>query len=254
MTDAFIKLYKKDLIYQDYKLVNWDVKLQTAISDIEVIYKENQAQLYYFKYCLVDNPQQSLIVATSRPETMFGDICLFVHPKDKRYAKYVGKKVINPINNQIIPVYTDDYIDLKFGTGVMKCTPAHDFHDYELALKHHLTNYHSVFNMDGTLTNECQIDDHSYVGMDRLKARPLIVKQLKGKGLLEKIEHYTNQLGFSERTGEVVEPMLSKQWFVRMKPIANAVLKKLDADKKALTYYPPRFKKTLTRWLTEIKD
>lgn len=252
--DAFIKLYQKKLIYQDYKLVNWDVKLQTAISDIEVIYQEHQAQLYYFKYRLVDSPDDYLLVATSRPETMFGDICLFVHPKDARYKKYLHQKVINPINQEIIPIYTDEYIDPKFGTGVMKCTPAHDFHDYELAIKHHLNEYHSVFNFDGTLTKECIINNHSYAGIDRLVAREQIVKQMQQAGSLLKIENYTNQIGISERTKEIVEPMLSKQWFVKMKPIADGVLKELNQNKKALNVYPTRFKKTLIRWLSEIKD
>ncbi len=251
---AFIDLYSKKLIYQDYKLVNWDVKLQTAISDIEVIYRENKAKLYYFKYHFVDDPKNYLTVATSRPETMFGDVCLFVNPRDKRYTKYLNKKVINPINKQIIPIYGDEYIDIKFGTGVMKCTPAHDFHDYDLAIKHKLKDYYSIINEDGTLNNHCVINDKSFEGIDRLVARDSIVEELKKNGDLIKIENYSNQIGISERTGEIIEPLLSKQWFVKMQVIANSLLQKLQRDNRLLTFYPQRFKKELFKWLLNIKD
>ncbi|MCF0227399.1 MAG: valine--tRNA ligase, partial [Malacoplasma sp.] len=250
--EVFIKLYKQGLIYQDYKLTNWDCKLQSAISDIEVIHEENKGKLYYFRY-YIDGSKDYLVVATTRPETMFGDTNLFVHSKDKRFKKYVGKYAINPVNNEKLLIMTDDYIDIEFGTGVMKCTPAHDFNDYALAKKHKITDYHSIMNMDGTLTKDCVIEKTSYAGIDRLVARDKIVKQLEKLDLVEKIEDYTNQIGTSERTKEIVEPLLSKQWFVKMKPIV-ADLKKALKKEGAFSIIPSRFMKTLNHWFDNIED
>ncbi|GHU49227.1 hypothetical protein FACS189459_0170 [Bacilli bacterium] len=203
---TFVKLYNDKLIYQADKLVNWDIKLKTAISDIEVINKETPSKMYYFKYEIVDS-KEYLIVATTRPETMFGDIGLFVNPNDKRYKKYIGKYAINPVNGEKLKIYSDEYIDITFGTGVMKCTPAHDFNDYELAKKHNIVEYYSVFNFDGTLNDKCG----KFVGMDRLIARPKIVEWIKEKDLLIKIENHKSNIGYSERTNEVIEPLISKQ-------------------------------------------
>ena len=180
---VFIDLYNKGLIYQDYKLTNWDIKLKTAISDIEVIYKETSSKMYYFKY-YIDGTKDYLVVATTRPETMFGDTNVFINPKDKRYTKYLHKFAINPVNNQKLEILSDDYIDMEFGTGAMKCTPAHDFNDYELAKKHNIKKYYSVMNNDGTLNGHCVINNVSYEGIDRLKARDAIVKQLASLNLL----------------------------------------------------------------------
>lgn len=249
---VFIDLYKKGLIYQDYKLVNWDVKLRTAISDIEVFYKETKSKMYYFKY-YIHGTKDFLSVATTRPETMFGDTNLVINPKDKRYKKYLNKYAINPANNQKLLIIGDEYVDMEFGTGVMKCTPAHDFNDYELAKRHNIENYHSIMNDDGTLNKYCVINKTSYNNIERLQARKLIVDQLKSLGLLIKIEEHNNSIGYSERTGEVVEPLLSKQWFIKMKPIVKQLQKNLKT-KKQLKFYPSRFEKTLNTWLNNIND
>ena len=249
---VFVNLYKKGLIYQDYKLVNWDVKLKTAISDIEVFYKETKSKMYYFKY-YIDGKKDFLIVATTRPETMFGDTNLVINPKDRKYKKYLNKYAINPVNNQKILIIGDEYVDMKFGTGVMKCTPAHDFNDYELAKRHNIKNYHSIMNDDGTLNKYCVINKTSYNNIDRLQARELIVDYLKSLGLLIKIEEHNSNIGYSERTGEVIEPLLSKQWFIKMKPIVKQLQQNLKT-KKQLKFYPTHFKKTLNTWLDNIND
>lgn len=249
---VFINLYNKDLIYRDYKLINWDIKLKTAISDIEVVYKETKSKMYYFKY-FIDGTKDFLTVATTRPETMFGDTNLVINPRDKRYKKYLNKYAINPVNNEKLLIIGDEYVDMKFGTGVMKCTPAHDFNDYELAKRHNIKDYHSIMNDDGTLNEYCVINKTSYQNIDRLQARDKIVNQLKTKGLLIKIEEHINNVGYSERTGEVVEPLLSKQWFVKMKPIVKQLQTKL-VKQNELKFYPARFEKTLNTWLDNIND
>ncbi len=249
--DTFIKLYERKLIYQNYKLVNWDVKLKTAISDIEVIYKKTDSTLYYFKY-FIENSKEFIPIATTRPETMFGDICIFINPKDKRYRKYINKYVINPVNNERLKILTDDYIDQKFGTGAMKCTPAHDFNDYKLAINHKINNYHSIMNDDGTLNEYCKIDNKSFVGIDRLKARNDIVNTLKDKNAFIKEEKYVNDVGYSERTGEIIEPLLSNQWFVKMKPIV-AEYRKHNKDNGNI-FIPKRFDRVLNQWFDNIDD
>ncbi|GHU32807.1 hypothetical protein FACS1894166_06890 [Bacilli bacterium] len=182
----------------------------TAISDIEVIHRQTESKMFYFKY-LIEGSKDFITVATTRPETMFVDVAVFVNPKDKRYTKLVNKHVINPINGQKLKVLSDSYVDVKFGTGAMKCTPAHDFNDYQLALKHNLRNYETVMNHDGTLNDKSKTMSHSYQGQDRLKARLQIVEDIKEAGLLIKIEDHVSDIGYSERTGEVVEPLLSMQ-------------------------------------------
>ncbi|GHU48833.1 hypothetical protein FACS1894218_6770 [Bacilli bacterium] len=166
--------------------------------------------MYYFKY-LIDGSQDFVTVATTRPETMFVDVAVFVNPKDKRYAKLVGEYVINPINGQKLKVMADAYVDMKFGTGVMKCTPAHDFNDYQLAIKHHLQNYDTVMHLNGTLNDKAKTMSNSYEGQDRLKARPAIVEDIKASRLLIRVEEHANEIGYSERSGEIVEPLLSMQ-------------------------------------------
>lgn len=250
--NVFIKLYEKGLIYQDYKLTNWDVKLKSAVSDIEVIHKPTTGKMYYFKYYLDSNPKEYLTIATTRPETMFGDIAIFINPNDERYLKYLNQYAINPVNQRKLKIYADEYIDIKFGTGVMKCTPAHDFNDYELAKKHNLTDYHSVMNLDGTLADECAIANKSYSGLDRLYARNKIVQHLQDLDLVVKIENHDHEIGYSERTNEVIEPLLSKQWFVKMQPIVDELYQTLKKDPS--TFLPPRFEKTLTTWLEKIND
>ncbi len=246
----FIKLYKNHLIYQGLKLVNWDCKLQTAISDIEVIFKQVDSKLYFFKYFL--NKKDYLTIATTRPETMFGDTNIFVNPNDKRYKKYVGMKVFNPVNNCLLPILADDYIDKNFGTGVMKCTPAHDFNDYQLAIKHNIKNFISVMNYDGSLNKLCKIGNISFENLDRFVAREKIVDILRKKGLLVKIEKYKTNIGFSERSNTIIEPLLSNQWFVRMKKICNDL--KNNLSKNELNIIPKNFKKLLSRWLNITTD
>lgn len=253
VNDVFIKMYNDGLIYRDYKLVNWDVKLQSAISDIEVINKQTKSKMYYFKYWLEDH-SLFLEVATTRPETMFGDICLVVNPNDRRYQKYINKKVINPINKKLIPIITDEYVDLNFGTGVMKCTPAHDFNDYAIAKRHNITNYSNVMNYDGTLNkNAVDFNDKSYENIERFKAREIIVDLLEKSHNLIKIENHDNNIGYSERTNVIVEPLLSKQWFVKMKPLAKLIIDSFKSSNKTV-FSPKRFENTLSQWMNNIED
>lgn len=249
--NTFINLYNRGLIYQDLKLVNWDCKLQTAISDIEVIYKETKSKLYYFKY-FVEGTKDFLPIATARPETMFGDTNVFVNPFDERYKKYINKSVINPINKEKIAVLADPYVDIKFGTGAMKCTPAHDFDDYRLAKKYSIHNYKTVINPDGTMNENCVFKGIKPNKTDRFEARRIVVDELKKDGLLIKIEEKKSNIGYSERTNEVVEPLLSKQWFVKMQPIVAELKKNLATSQMQIV--PQRFQKMLDNWLNNIDD
>ncbi len=248
----FVDLYNKGLIYQDLKLVNWDTQLQTAISDIEVVYKETNSKMYYFKYWLEDKPE-FLTVATTRPETMFGDVCLVINPKDKKNAKNIGKRAFNPVNNQLLNIIGDDYVELGFGTGIMKCTPAHDFNDYNLTKKHNITNYHNVFNPNGTLNKLCVgASGKNYDGLPTKIARKQVVEVLKQRDLVVKVEDIVNNIGYSERTGTVVEPFLSKQWFVKMKPFADKIIE-LQKN-KGVEFIPSRFNDALLTWMDNIQD
>ncbi len=245
---VFVELYKKGLIYQDKKIVNWDPQLKTAISNIEVIYKETSSKMYYFKY-FTENKKDFVIVATTRPETMFGDVCLVAHPTDERYLKFKGQKFINPANDELLDLVFDDYIEKDFGTGIMKCTPAHDFNDNEIAKRHHLKVI-NIFNEDATL-NEL---GNKYKNMDRFECREKLVSDLKQKGLLEKIETITNNVGYSERTNVVVEPYMSNQWFVSMDKLAKKVREIQSSTKNKVNFVPERFNKTLLNWLENIED
>ncbi|MGL4950572.1 MAG: valine--tRNA ligase [Mycoplasma sp.] len=249
---VFIDLYNNKLIYRGKKLVNWDIKLQTAISDIEVIHKPVFSKLYYIKYYLDNKFKKYLEVATSRPETMFGDVCIFVNPTDKKYKKFIGQKVLNPANNQWIPILADKYIDINFGTGVMKCTPAHDFNDYELGMKHKLEVI-NIMNSNGTMNEICG----KYEGMDRLICRKKFVEFLSEQNFITKIDDkYETKIGYSERTNEIVEPFMSNQWFIKMKPLAEKVLlnQKQKKANSSTTFMPKRFEKSLNHWLNNIED
>ena len=248
VTHVFIELYKKGLIYRGERIVNYDPKMKTALSNIEVIYKEDKGYFYYFKYRLVEDKNTFLTIATTRPETMFGDTCICVNPKDKRYTKYVGRKVINPANNEEIPVIADDYVDIKFGTGAMKCTPAHDPNDWNIGKKYDLP-HPIIMNIDGTMTE----NTGKYAGMDRFECRDLLVETIKNEDNLVKIEEMIHSVGHSERSDAVVEPLLSKQWFVKMKPLAQAVLDQQKSNNKAI-FYPKRFEKVLERWMSNCDD
>lgn len=244
---VFVDLYHEGLIYKNKKLVNWDPILKTAISNIEVIHRETESKMYYLKYFSEDK-SITLIVATTRPETMFGDVCLVMNPNDTRVETIKNHKFINPANNQLLPVIFDDYVDLEFGTGVMKCTPGHDFNDYELGKKHNLPII-NIMNDDGTM-NELA---NEFIGLDRLICRDLLIEKLTNLNLVEKIETIKNQVGYSERTNCIVEPFLSWQWFVKMKPLAKEIIELQNNDNK-VNFYPSRFNNTLLNWLDNIED
>ena len=245
---VFSELYNKGLIYRGYRIIPWDPHQQTALSNIEVIYKEVEGKMYYFKYFLENSTTEYLTIATTRPETMFADQCVIVNPQDDRYKKYWNKKVVNPSNNELIPVICDDYVEIDFGTGAMKCTPAHDPNDYEIGIRHHLA-MPICMNLDGTM-NELT---GKYQGQDRFAARSNLVADLTEQGLVVKIENHRHQVGFSERSDTIVEPYLSKQWFVKMRPLATAVIN-LQNSAERVNFFPERFNRTLLTWMENIQD
>ena len=244
---VFVTLYEKGLMYRGERIINWDPVQMTALSNIEVIYKETESFMYYFKY-LVEGEDDYLEVATTRPETMFGDVCVVVNPNDEKYKKYVGKKVMNPANGEYIPVIADDYVEIGFGTGAMKCTPAHDPNDFIIGEKYGFP--HPIcMHPNATMNELCG----KYEGMDRFACRKQMLEDLKEKGLVIKIEKHVNQVGYSERSNAIVEPYLSKQWFVKMKPLADEVLRRQDSD-NPVNFYPERFNKTLVSWMETFDD
>ena len=245
--DVFVDLYNKGKIYRGVRMVNWDPKALTAVSDEEVIYKELQSKLYYVRYQIEGEENEYITIATTRPETILGDTAICMHPEDERYAKYKGKRAIVPLVNRSIPLIYDEYVEREFGTGALKITPAHDINDYNLGIKHHLETI-NIFNDNGTLNENAQF----LVGMDRFEARKAIIPLLEEAGSLVKIEDYTNKVGFSERTNEVIEPKLSLQWFCKMgelaKPALDAVM---NGD---IQFHPEKFKNTYAHWMENIKD
>lgn len=243
---VFVDLYNKGLIYRGYRMVNWDPEAKTNISDEEVIYQEKQGKLFYLKY-KIEGSEDFIVVATTRPETIFGDTAVCINPNDERYSFLKGKKVIVPIVNRAIPIIEDEYVDIEFGTGCLKVTPAHDINDYELGKKHDLEIIDSI-NDDATL-NEHGLH---YSGMDRFKVRKEIEKELEEKMLLEKVESYTNKVGTSERTGAVIEPKLSVQWFLKMKDLAQPALENVMND--TIQFHPPKFKNTYRHWMENVHD
>lgn len=244
---VFVNLYKKGLIYQGERIINWDPVQMTALSNIEVVHQDDAGQMFYFRYPIVGS-KEALIVATTRPETMFGDVCVVVNPKDKRYKKYVGMKVINPANGDELPIIADEYVDLSFGTGAMKCTPAHDPNDFIIGEKYHFPKP-IIFNKNATMNHLCG----KYEGMDRFACRKALVEQIKADGNFVKIENIVHPVGHSERTNAVVEPMLSKQWFVRMRPLAEQALANQKTSEK-VNFVPPRFEKVFTQWMEKVDD
>lgn len=245
---VFVKLYKSGLIYQGKKIVNWDPELQTAISNIEVSYRETKGKMYYLKY-MVANSSEFITVATTRPETMFADQCIVVNSKDERYRQFVGKMVINPANKVLIKVIADDYVDMNFGTGAMKCTPAHDSNDYEIALRHHLLAPICI-NTDGTMNQLAA----KYVNQDRMVCRQQLIVQLTKENLVVKIEDYIHQVGYSQRSNAVVEPYLSQQWFVKMQPLVKTIIANQNNKQKKIEFYPILFEQQLLQWLNNIQD
>lgn len=244
--DVFVDLYKKGLIYRGVRVVNWDPAAQTALSDEEVIYKEQQGKLYYLRY-FVEGENRYVVVATTRPETIMGDTAVCINPNDERYRDLVGKSLIVPLVGRSVPIIQDEYVDLEFGTGCLKVTPAHDVNDYMLGEKHQLKTI-DIFNDDATL------NEHGgrYAGMDRFAVREQIEKDLAEAGLLEKVEDYTNKVGHSERTDAVIEPKLSMQWFLKMTELAQPALKAVMDDDIKL--HPAKFKNTYRHWMENVKD
>ncbi|OCS94691.1 valine--tRNA ligase [Caryophanon latum] len=248
VNEVFVKLYEKGYIYRGERIINWDPAAKTALSDIEVIHKEVEGAFYHMEYPLADGSGK-LRVATTRPETMLGDSGVAVHPEDERYAHLVGKTVILPIVGREIPIVADDYVDKDFGTGVVKMTPAHDPNDFEVGNRHNLERI-LVMNEDGTMNDLAG----KYAGMDRFECRKQIVADLQQAGVLVEIEPHTHQVGHSERSGAVVEPYLSKQWFVKMAPLAEEALAMQAKEDEKVNFVPNRFENTYNRWMENIHD
>ncbi len=259
---VFCDLYKKGLIYRGVRMVNWDPKAQTALSDEEVIYKDEHSKLYYLKYYVVENDCKQVeegnvmhkdekgyyaVVATTRPETIMGDSAMCINPEDKKNTWLKGKHVIVPLVNREIPVIEDSYVDIEFGTGCLKVTPAHDVNDHALGLKHGLETI-DIFNDNGTISEAAGM----YVGQDRMDVRKQIAIDLQNAGLMEKIEDYNNKVGFSERTNVPIEPKLSTQWFLKMQHFADIALPPVMDDD--IEFYPKKYKNTYRHWLENIKD
>lgn len=246
---VFVDLYNKGLIYQGERIISWDPVQQTALSNIEVIHQDDEGYMYYFKYHIV-NSDEYLEVATTRPETMFGDVCVCINPKDPKYAKYHNKKikVINPANGEEIPLIEDDYVEIGFGTGAMKCTPAHDSNDFIIGKKYGL-EMPIIFNKDATMNEKCG----SYKGMDRFVCREELIKNIDKNGDFIKKEKIIHAVGHSQRNNCVVEPMLSKQWFVKMKPLAEEAIKNQEGEDK-VNFVPQRFENTFLQWMNNIED
>lgn len=243
---VFCDLYRKGLIYRGVRMVNWDPAALTALSDEEVIYKEQQGKLYYLRYRIVGEDGYA-IVATTRPETIMGDTAMCINPNDPKNQHLRGRRVIVPLVGREIPVIEDDYVDIEFGTGCLKVTPAHDVNDYMLGEKYNLPSI-DIFNDNGTIAPAGEL----YVGMDRFAVREQIVRDLEVAGLLEKTEDYTNKVGFSERTNVPIEPKLSMQWFLKMEGLAKPALDAVMDDE--IRFYPPKFKNTYRHWMENVKD
>jgi valyl-tRNA synthetase len=249
--EAFIRLYKKGLIYRGKRIINWDPAAHTALSDEEVVYKEQQGKLWHLRYpVMVDGSPSTtdfLVVATTRPETMLGDTAVAVHPEDERYRHLVGKTVLLPLMHREIPVVADDYVESAFGTGVVKITPAHDPNDFEVGARHGLPQI-NVMNVDASINELGGI----YAGLDRYEARKRIVADLEELGLMEKIEDYTHSVGFSDRTDVAIEPYLSDQWFLSMRTLAAPALQVVRDG--TIRFHPERWVKTYEHWMTNIRD
>lgn len=245
--EVFVKLYEKGLIYRGEYIINWDPVTKTALSDIEVIHKDVQGAFYHMRYPLTDGTG-SIEIATTRPETMLGDTAVAVHPDDERYKHLIGKTVTLPIVGREIPIVADDYVDMEFGSGAVKITPAHDPNDFEIGNRHHLPRV-LVMHEDGSMNSLAG----TYEGMDRFECRKAIVKDLQDMGVLFKIEDHLHSVGHSERSGAVVEPYLSTQWFVKMQPLASAAVELQKAEGK-VQFVPDRFEKTYLNWMENIHD
>ncbi|MGG7551474.1 valine--tRNA ligase [Chryseobacterium arthrosphaerae] len=243
---SFVDLYNKGMIYRGYRMVNWDPEAKTNISDEEVIFKEQNGKLYFLKY-KIEGSEEFLSVATTRPETIFGDTAVCINPNDERYTHLKGKNVIVPIVNRVVPIIEDEYVDIEFGTGALKITPAHDINDYEIGQKHQL-------KMIDALDDDGNLNEHGlhYAGKNRFEVRKQIAKELEEKDLLLKAEDYVNKVGTSERTGAVIEPKISVQWFLKMSELAKPALDVVMDDE--VKFYPEKFKNTYKHWMENIRD
>lgn len=243
---VFVDLFNKGLIYKGVRMVNWDPAATTAVSDEEVIHKEEQSKLYYLSY-QIEGSEESITIATTRPETILGDSAICVNPNDDRFKHLAGKKCIVPLVNRTIPIIQDEYVDMEFGTGALKITPAHDIHDYEIGYKHNLETI-DIFNDNGTISEAGKL----FVGKDRFDVRKEIIPELEKSGNLVKIEDYINKVGYSERTDVVIEPKLSMQWFLKMEDLAKPALDVVMSDKVQL--HPAKYKNTYKHWMENVKD
>ena len=248
VAQVFVTYYKEGLIYQGARVINWDPQARTALSNIEVIHKDVEAYMYYLKYT-IEGSDETFEVATTRPETMFGDVCIVVNPKDEKVNYLIGKNAINPANGKVLPIIGDEYIEIGFGTGIMQCTPAHDPNDYQIAIRHHL-DMPICMNDNGTMNGLCG----EFNGLDRFECREKLLEKFKKDGSFVKAEKIVHSVGHSERTGVMIEPYLSKQWFVKMKPLADEVLKAQENPDTKINFYPKRFEKTFNQWLENIED
>ncbi|MCK9270285.1 MAG: valine--tRNA ligase [Bacteroidales bacterium] len=245
--DVFIDLYNKGLIYRGVRMVNWDPAALTALSDEEVVYQEENSKLYYVRYRVENEDDQWVTIATTRPETILGDTAVCVNPNDKRFISLAGKRVLVPLVNRPVPIIQDEYVDMEFGTGCLKITPAHDINDYEIGIRHKLDTI-DIFNDNGTLNEAAQL----YVGEDRDVVRRKIVKDLDAAGNLVKVEDYQNKVGYSERTHVAIEPKLSLQWFLKMAELAQPALEVVMAD--TIAFHPKKFKNTYRHWMENVRD
>ncbi|MFO8087898.1 MAG: valine--tRNA ligase [Bacteroidales bacterium] len=244
---VFVDLYNKGLVYRGIRMVNWDPKALTALSDEEVIYKEEASKLYYVNYPVEGEENAFVTIATTRPETILGDTAVCVNPNDSRFQHLKGKRIIVPVVNRSVPLIQDEYVDMEFGTGALKITPAHDINDYEIGLKHKLESI-DIFEDDGTLSPKAQY----FVGEDRFAVRTKMIDKLADEGLLLKAEDYTNKVGYSERTDVVIEPKLSLQWFLKMKDMAKPALDHVMDD--TIEFHPAKFKNTYRHWMDNVRD
>src|SRR6056297_1141596 len=244
--DVFIDLYEKGKIYRGARMINWDPAAKTALSDEEVIHKEVNSKLYHIKYKIVGEDDY-VTIATTRPETLLGDTAVCINPEDERFTHLHGKKVMVPLVDREVPIIQDEYVDMEFGTGCLKVTPAHDENDYNLGQKHDLDTI-NMLNEDGTVSEEGEL----YIGMDRFEVRKQIAKDLDEAGLLLKVEDYKNKVGYSERTDVVIEPRLSLQWWVSMKDLAQPALENVMDD--TVEFHPAKFKNTYRHWMENVRD
>ena len=244
---TFVDLFHKGYVYRGVRMVNWDPSAKTALSDEEVIFREEQSKLYYVRYLIEGTVDQYVTVATTRPETILGDTAVCVNPADERFSHLAGKRVLVPLVHRCVPIIMDDYVEMDFGTGCLKITPAHDTNDYEIGIRHNLEVI-DTFNDDGTLSEKAQL----LVGVDRFEARKQIIPMLESAGNLVKIEDYNNKVGYSERTHVPIEPKLSAQWFIKMSELAKPALEAVESDE--IRFYPPKFKNLYRHWMENIKD